>query len=772
VTATPARRFLWRTLFAGALGRRLPTVEGTLDVPGLGAPVTVRRDRYGVPHIDAANDSDAWFGLGFCQAQDRSFQLEGFVRIVRGTLAALVGPDAVGIDRLARRLGFRRNAEAQLGELDRGVARALVAFAHGATEGSRRGAARRAHEFALLRAAPTPYTPADVLGVSQVMGLFLSANWLLELARLRVLASSGPETLAALHPGYEREHAIELPAGASIAPAAEQLVGDAGALLGGGSNAWALAPSRTRSGRALVANDVHLEPTLPNAFYLAHVTTPEWAVAGAALVGTPAVATGHNGAVAWGITAALVDNTDLFIEQVSGHGGAVRGARGLEDCERRREVIEVRGRESVVCDVIVTPRGPIVGYAPDLSPFALSMAATWLAPRPLGGLLEAHRARTCAQLRAALGRWPSAALNVVMADASGSIGWQLAGDVPRRRSVRGTVPQVAWRAGAGWEDAPAAFEDLPGTSDPPDGFVATANDEPAGPGSCFLGDDWVDSYRKVRIAEVLAGRDDWDARAARALQMDVASLPWRELRAHILAAPCRTPDGRRAQATLAWWDGRVAAGSSGATVFELVLSELLRRAAAERVGRDRVPVPAITLVSAMGSRPVGTLVEMLAGRSPRGFERPAPETVADALDAVGAPLRERLGTAPWAWAWGALRPLTLRHPVGRRRPLNHVFDLGPWPYPGDANTVAQAATPPLQPLGNPMFVASMRMVVEVGAWDDAGFVLAGGQSGNPWSAHYGDQVDIWRRGEAATMAWSRAAVERATTRTLTLLPSH
>ena len=166
-----------RAMFGLLLGRRLPTVTGTIEVPGVEGQVLIRRDRFGVPCIEAGDDHDAWFGLGFCQGQDRGWQLESLLRVVRGTLAALVGDDGVPVDRVARRIGWRRAAEGQLAVLGDSERAVIEAFAAGVTQGARRGSPRRAHEFSLLRSGPTPYEATDVLGISKLMAFVLSSNW-------------------------------------------------------------------------------------------------------------------------------------------------------------------------------------------------------------------------------------------------------------------------------------------------------------------------------------------------------------------------------------------------------------------------------------------------------------------------------------------------------------------------------------------------------------------------------------------------------------------
>ena len=323
------------------MGRRLPTVRGTLRVDGLDAPVTIRRDEHGIPHIAAGSDADAWFALGLCHAQDRGFQLETLLRAGRGTVAALAGPEGLPMDRFSRRAGIHRAAQAQLEVLSGDLREYLDAYARGVNAGFERGVRRRPHELALLRRRPTAWTAADALASTKLLALGLSANWDMELSRLKVLTLDGPEALAAIDPAYPAWLAATSPPGKPAGTAVDRLAGDIEALAatvgaGGGSNNWAISGARTATGRPLVANDPHLPGALPSVWYLAHVATPEWELAGATVAGSPGMGVGHNGTVAWGMTNGGADIVDLFLEEVSDDGTSVRDGSGWAECEIRR----------------------------------------------------------------------------------------------------------------------------------------------------------------------------------------------------------------------------------------------------------------------------------------------------------------------------------------------------------------------------------------------------------------------------------------------------
>ena len=768
---------LSRALFRLVLGRRLPTTGGTLRVTGLTDPVTIRRDGYGIPHIEAEGDADAWYGLGFCQGQDRAFQLELLLRVVRGTLAEMIGPKGVAVDRFSRRIGFLHSARLQMEVVDQETRSWFEAFARGINDGSGAGCRRKAHEFALLRSKPTPYTAVDVLGFVKFMSFTLASNWEMELARLKILNLDGVEALEKLEP----EHCNTGPVNHTAEPVIDRLGEDLSTFMdtvgvSGGSNAWAVAASRTATGRPLLANDPHLPPRLPSYWYLAHIRTPGWAVAGASMVGAPGFPAGHNGAVAWGVTAGLVDNTDLFIEEIGPDGLSVREGDEFVACERRREVIRVKGKPSIVEDVLVTPRGPIVGPALEGEVESVSMRATWLDSRPLQGLLRIHRARDSGEFRSAFEQWPLVSLCMAYADTSDSIGWQVVGDAPRRRKGWGTVPMPGWDPDVGWHDDPVPYDRMPHVVDPESGYATVANNDPTvqedGP---FLGTGWLEGYRHDRITEVLGSRHDWDVSSTLELQMDAASLPWRDVRESLLNTPAGTEAARQALDLLRSWDGVIGPDSPAAAVFELFVAEMTRRvveAVAPRSSEWALG-QGFTLIApraGLATRRVGQMTRLLKERPEGWLRRPWAEEIADALTTVVRTLRGRHRDDSHRWAWGRVRPLTLVHPMGERSPLGGVFNLGPFPWGGDTNTVSQGGVDLASPDANPGAIAAMRMVVDVGNWEASRFVLPGGQSGNPMSPHYDDMLPLWQRGDGVPIAWSPEEVIRVTKSTLRLLP--
>jgi penicillin amidase len=226
---------------------------------------------------------------------------------------------------------------------------------------------------------------------------------------------------------------------------------------------------------------------------------------------------------------------------------------------------------------------------------------------------------------------------------------------------------------------------------------------------------------------------------------------------------------------LSGWDGRMSYNSSAATVFQLFLVEMVGRLVRARAPKSAVyalgkGLSPVTPCNFLCFRRTGHLVRLLRSQPAGWLNRPWPAEIADALAAVVRRLQELQGEDTDPWAWGRLRALVMHHPLGRSDFLGRVFNLGPVPCGGNSETINQASVLPLAPLEPTDNIASLRVIVDVGAWDNSRFVLPGGQSGNPLSPHYDDLFPLWRRGEGIPIAWSDEEVRRATRETLELLP--
>lgn len=777
-------RRLARWSLRAALGKRLPKLDGTLEVRGVEDKVTIYRDGHGIPHIRGKNDHDVFFGQGFCHGQDRAGQLEISVRTVRGTLASVAGADALPVDRLSRRIGFRRAAEAQFACARPAVKLQLEAYVAGLNAGLTSGSSKKAHELVFLGCEPTKWEPADVQAVSALLCFALAANWDVELLRWEILRRDGAEALKAIDAPYPDDLPVSKPSPASGRTCAELLAADLEALrdvfpIQGASNAWAVSGAKTKTGRPMLAADPHLPPDIPAHWYLSHLATPEWRASGASFVGIPAIGLGHNEHCAWAVTAAHVDNTDLFVEEVGRDGRSVREGDRFVPCEVRPEVIEVKGQEPVIEQVLMTPRGPIVGPAFSGGGEALSMAATWLAPRPYTALHGAYRAKSREEFHELFRDGSTSSLNVIYADREGSIAWRLGVEVPVRESGHGTLPRAGWRPESRWKDELVPFEKMPVIEDPPTNMVLSANNAPTGvgDGEPYFGVDFLDGYRQKAIEDALSSRDDWTLEAMQALQSDTRSIPWEQVRDRVLAVRPTSGEAIRAHAILSQWDGKMTSDSVGATVWAVfacgMMTRIVRAKAPQTAGRAlgagfHMALPNNTMITRRMSHLCKLLREQPEGFLPQGWTDAIDRTLAEAITSME---RSR-GTNELEWKWGRARPLRMHHAMGKAvPPLDLALGEGPLDFSGDASTILQATVDLVEPLGNPLGVPNLRIAIDVGDWDKSRFSLIAGQSGNAMSEHYFDMHDAWQKG-GLPIAWTEEAAKSTARHTLELAPKN
>jgi penicillin amidase len=789
---------------------------------GLTAPAEALRDRWGAPHIYAASEADAFFVQGFVHAQDRLWQMEFQRRLVAGRLSEVFGKDTVAVDRWMRTLGMRRVAEIEAGRLT-GEARDMLA-AYAAGVNACIGQGRLPIEFRLLRYRPEPWTPADSLAWAKMMAWSLSVNWEAELLRAALACRIGPDAAAELEPPYPVYQPLIAPVGSELARASLAALSRAEAArpftcpppeAGLGSNNWVLAGSRTATGRPLLANDMHLLMAIPAVWYENHLEGGGLAVTGVTFPGVPGVVAGHNRHVAWGFTNGFPDVQDLYIERVRRlpNGRPQYEFRGeWRDVEVRRETILVKGGQPVVEEVLLTHHGPIINaLAADLiaeGGCALRsvdapeppLALRWTALEPdtmFQALLEMGRARNCLEFRAALRHWATPVQNTVYADVDGNIGYSFPGRVPIRAHGDGRLPAPGWTGDYEWTGY-VPFDELPHLYNPPQGYVATANNRVTSDDYPYwLGRDYCMGDRAERIVELIQAQPVIDSAYIRRMQFDLLSPTARAIGRQIAGL---ASDHAEIQADIeklrsvldlfTAWDGRLAVDSAAAAVYQAFMRQMLDLVLTNKIstltGRymGRGPTPVLAETSIFGHRSWEWLRELLTRQESDWYNLAPREAVLSGYtawnerdDVMAAALRrarqfltERLGADPAGWSWGKLHRLRYAHLLGRVPALAGFFDRGPYPLGGDSTTVwATGAT--FHTLDSDQVVGPpFRFIADVGDWDKCLGLLAPGQSGHPASPHYDDQIAAWFEGGYHPMLWSRPAVEGAAVARLRLVP--
>ncbi len=802
---------------------RRPTVRGRLRLAGLRAPVEILRDRWGVPHIDAANALDLMFAQGFVHAQDRLWQMDFQRRLVAGRVAEVVGPAALPADRAVRILGMRRVAEAELTLLDAEARAELDTFAAGIN--ACMASEPLPVEFTLLRYRPEPWTPADSLSWAKMMAWSLSGNWESELLRTALIERLGPETAAELEPPPPANWPTVLgntgiealaglfdqpgqPAEASIPNNDLNNYDIRGADLppsasAPGSNNWVVAGWRSATGMPLLANDMHLRLGIPAIWYENHLICGEFNVTGVTFPGIPGVVAGHNGHVAWGFTNGYPDVQDLYMERLRRTDD---GRVQYEYCGKwldaavRREVIRVKGGEPVTEEVFATRHGPIINaLAPGLaaptpippdfhtdaggapSPLARALALRWTAldPAPMLPALRAmNRAHTCAEFREALRGWTTPVQNTVYADTQGSIAYSYPGRVPIRAQGQGRVPVPGWDGEHEWLGY-VPFDELPHLFNPLQGFIASANNRVVDAFPHFLGSEFATGERAQRIVTQLKGQPTADVAFFQWMQQEQISPTMQTIAGYLGHLRPADPALAAAVQVVRRWNGRVTADSPAAAICEVSGRALMQVILAKKLGdndadRDLMnrylgkgPTPILAEASFMSQRSWEWLLHILSLPHSHWFDLGGGERRDDvlliALRRTLAYLQSRLGPPEPElrnWAWGRLHTLTFGHLAGRVSVLARHFNRGPFPLGGDGNTIWATGNGLTPEASTAVVGPPFRFIADLGDLDHCWGCLVPGNSGRPDSSHYDDQIGAWFKGEYHPMLYAREVVER------------
>ncbi|QAY76201.1 penicillin acylase family protein [Sphingosinicella sp. BN140058] len=760
-----------------------PTAGQTVSVHGLSAPIEIIDDPHGVPHIRARSIPDAFFGQGYVVARDRLFQIDLAHRRELGRLAEAFGADFAPHDATARLFHFRGDLEAELARVPRNIvacARAYVAGINARIDEVLADPALLPLEYAILKVQPLRWTLDDLVLARGIQGGSVED----EVRRAR-LAGMGLLELDAVIAPLRPAWPLRVPEGLDAAAVSDA---DLGALRGGslpfgsivpgpepanpaenasvrasaGSNAWTIAPSRSATGRPILANDPHLGIGGFGPRHVAHLTAPGLDVIGAGSPGLPGIMQGHTDRFAFGRTNFHIDQEDLFVLELDpADPERYRHGEGWKTFDRTEVSIPVQGAPANHAVLRFSIHGPVVSHDP-AKRRATALAAIELQPGGSGAfaMIAINLARDWQSLKDAFRFHPSPT-NFHYADVDGNHGWQVIGFVPVRRRGDGLMPvpgdgRYDW---TGMRD----FRALPSEYNPAKGWFASANQNnlPANwPRDRIPAFSFRDPYRYDRIVDVLSAQPKHSLADSIKLQHDTLSTPARQLiallpsRASAAAAP--------AIAMLRGWDGRIDADSGAAALFEILWRDL-----GDRMLARIVPDRARDLVDEIAPSVLLGLLEKPDARL--GAD---PDAVRDALfdDALAAAWRQaetELGADPASWRWARLHKVRIAHPLSRLPAIAAAFPTIESEGSGGDSFTVMARWLRSAPSWAVSGGASYLQVIDVGEWDNSQMINLPGQSNDPRSAHYRDHYTPWVRGEMKPMLFSRTAVDaQAQARTL------
>lgn len=679
-------------LIYNALEKVVPQTSGELSLKGLKEKVIIYRDETGIPHLEAKNELDLYTAYGYLHGSERLFQLDLYRRASRGQLAEVLGPELLERDQLSRTLQFETPLDHPLRvPLSKEAKERTQAYLNGLNEFIQEGALP--FEFTLLGYKPSPFELRDIYAFTGYMA-FLFGNApkqdpLLQKFRkyydLETISLMGNEAASLpkevitgfpinLDPLYF-SNLISLP------PV-------------DGSNAWVLSSKKTKSGKALLANDPHVGISQPGLWFEAHLKAPGFEVYGHFLPLIPFAAIGHNQKKAWGLTISYIDDMDFYEEEVDLEKGQIKYRGALEPLVQKSHLIKVKGKKDVEFTSWVGPHGPLFGsrFEKDFTKPEFSLQWTYHHKdnRPLEAFYCLSYAQNMDEMRLATTLGTAPGLNIVYADREGNIAWWMYGAIPERpRGMQGDRVYPGESGAYDWLGHVDA-DQKPQQENPASGIIVSANGRPPGAAKSIKG-YWQPQDRAKTIYEALAKKDAWTMKEVAALQgsnFNIKAPPYKSELIGFLKGRLETKFEKEAFGFLENWDGKSEGTSVGAYLYHELTNTLMRELFDELPDQDFFRYCRVN-ASWRALYRFSELPEHLIWDQKKTLEiEQMDEVVLLSFKKVVLKLQRKHGAKVSEWLWGKAHKVSFNHPLGAKGGiLGKLLNLGPYPVSGSYNSI-------------------------------------------------------------------------------------
>jgi len=764
--------------------------NNTLKVEGLKDKVTIHRDKWGVSHIHAQNNKDLMFAQGFIHARDRAWQMEMNRRVAMGRISELFGDIALDTDRLVRTLGFNRLAKQDYDEVSDEVRDYLNCYSDGVNAFFEKG--KLPIEFKLANIKPEKWTPIDSLGWGRVMSWTLSHGWSGAITRQKIIDKVGVQKAMELSIVYPNENPVELPNGLEMENLTpdEMIESMTGPFLGKdmegggrGSNAWAVSPKFSDTGRPILANDTHLVLSNPNVWYLNHLKSEEGLhVTGASLPGVLGVMIGHNQNIGWGITIAYTDVEDIFIEKIdpadSNRYFYKDGKRTFQNIE---EKIYIKKKSNpYIENVKYSVHGPIISGVLDKKSRCLSLCSKALNTSKISdGILKMNMALDYHGFSKAVDLINATQLNIIYADIQGNIALFITGEVPIRKRGDGELPVDGSKGDYDW-DGIIPIDQMPKLLNPKKGYIISCNNKIIDDNyPYFLGNSFMNGFRANRINQMFSSSSKISIEMSKKLHMDTFSIPAEKfVNGMIKGFRTAKPNAQVIIDKLLNWDFNLDKDSQVATIYQVLMYTLIRKLVEYDLGKELTNEfmgegkhPLLLPTSELLGHTIEALFQIL--QNPQSLWLKSDKDVIDLLE------DSMIDTYNWLKnnfeeesdsAWGNLHQATFRHGMAIKKPLDKILNIGPFPVGGDTDTVFQTAYNPSSPYHATEWSPAVRLIMDIGKWDDSLVISPPGQIGVLGSEHFSDLAPIWLKGDYIPMLWTYDKIKLFSKNELKLSP--
>jgi penicillin amidase len=756
-------------LFLGVrlVKKSLPQTNGKLEVEGLQSPVKIYRDAYGVPHIFARNKTDLYFAMGYIVSQDRLWQMDLNRRAATGTLSEIFGSKTLEIDRFVRTIGIPKIANELTQNISAESRAILAAYTGGVNAYLDQNKDRLSNEFLLLQYHPPPWKIEHSLAYQRLMAWSLEMAWRVDPVFGELINKVDAKKMNEILPDYpatapmimknQYVHFNHLQSRLNnIAHGLCDLWGLVGPGLG--SNSWVVSGDHTTTGKPLLANDPHLVHQNPAIWYEIHLKAPGIDCYGVSLPGIPGIVIGYNQAIAWGLTNVMADGCDFYIEKINPDNQDQYLYQGKwYDIIKIAEEIIVKDQPSENLITRFTSQGPIIS---DLHP--LFQNSSKVISMKWNGHLISDETLACYKINKAqnwnefidgLQHFSIPAQNYIYADTAGNIGYYCAGSIPIRRRGDGLIPQPGWNKNFEWITS-IPFEQLPHLYNPKEGKIVTANNKVDDKYPYFITTYWEPPYRAQRIRELLAMKDKFGLDDFKTIQSDQYSKHAQFLMSLILEVLPEFKQDTKLKSyfchSLQTWDFNLDAESVSPAIFEIFLTRLFKNIFIDELGDSlfynflelpNIPIRITDMLLTKGTS------DWFDDIHTPDIKETMTDIILVSLEEAFEYFKTNFGETVQHWRWGNIHSLTFEHTLGKQKPLDRLFNIGPFPLGGSYTSVNNAS----YMLGKNDFRTiagpSMRQLVDLSNRNNSLIVIPTGQSGHPLSKHFKDQTPLWLNGQ-------------------------
>lgn len=738
--------------------RSVPRIKGDVSLAGLETDVKIIRDSWGVPHIFAQNEKDLFFACGYVHAQERMWQMELTRRAGLGELSGIFGRKALERDKLIRTLDLKEAAQRDFEKLSSKMKNLILFYCQGVNSWMNSRNLNWPPEFLLLGYRPQPWNPMDSLIVKEVMALLLCVDYQSEILRAKLVKELGAQkAFQILEEGIAAPY-LEI----EDVPLSEWSI----PLPFQGSNNWVLAGSRTESGMPLLANDPHLEISLPSIWYEIHVACPGLNAVGVSLPGVPLVIIGHNESIAWGITNSGVDVQDLYVEKLNSSRDMYWENDEWKPLFTKEERIKIRGeKEPERIEVSWTERGPVV--SPVLSDNEKPLSLSWTiydGGRTMESFYLLNKAQDWQEFVDALKLFDAPPQNFVYADKEGNIGYYLSGKIPIRAEVAALFPYPAWKEEGRWEGF-LKEEEKPNFYNPEGGLIVTANNKII-PDNFphYMGFEWEAPFREERIRELLLQLEKHSVETMKVIQNDIFSKKGELFLPYIDDIKIAEGGSSEALDILKGWDLRLSSGKEAA-LYKIFIDFFHEEVFKDDLGED------YERFNSLFKRKQAGLLRILSDPVSLWYDKKETQTVETreeiievSLEKAYKWLEKRYGSTD-KWDWMKINSFRFQHSLGEI-PLLRFLNRGPYPLGGDAFTVKPSSSSSLiKNLG-----VSYRQIIDLSDFRNSVCVLSSGESGHFLDRFYDDQISLWLEGQYHPMLFDPGDIEEKAAGILILKP--